>query len=261
VSDEPIEPADLVAEMPHDRGALLLGLDVDGVLAPIVSRAERSKLLPGVLPVLRRLARCIPVAIVSGRSVDDLESLYRFPGDVVVVGSHGLETRGGPRVELDGGERERLEALRALAAEAATIAGSGAWLEHKPASVVLHVRQAGEQSGRNATRWLVDHAAQIEGGHVKTGHAVVELLARTTSKADAIERLRRHYGRAIVAFAGDDLTDEEVFAGLGPRDFGVRVGPGPTVARYRLAGPPQVLTWLALLSSTLSPTADPALEI
>jgi trehalose-phosphatase len=82
------------------------------------------------------------------------------------------------------------------------------------------------------------------------------LLARSTSKADAVERLRRHYGRAVVAFAGDDLTDEEVFAGLGPHDFGVRVGPGATAARYRLAGPPQVLEWLSTMLAMFAPSTD-----
>jgi trehalose-phosphatase len=256
VNPELIDPAALTAVMPRDRGRLMLGLDVDGVLAPIVSRAERSELLPGVLPVLRSLARSLPIAIVSGRSVDDLEHLYAFPGDVVVVGSHGLETRGGPSVELDGDERDRLATLRQLARQAEVIAGTGSWIEQKPASVVLHVRQAAEQRGRLATKWLVEAARAIEGGHVKTGHAVVELLARSTSKADAVERLRRHYGRAVVAFAGDDLTDEEVFAGLGPHDFGVRVGPGATAARYRLAGPPQVLEWLSTLLALFAPSTD-----
>ena len=88
------------------------------------------------------LAHYIPIAIVSGRSVADLEHLYAFPGDVVVVGSHGLETRGGPSVELDDHERARLDTLRQLAREAEVIAGTGAWIEQKPASVVLHVRQA-----------------------------------------------------------------------------------------------------------------------
>ena len=256
MSPELVDPAELTAFMPRDRGRLMLGLDVDGVLAPIVSRAERSELLPGVLPVLRALAHYIPIAIVSGRSVDDLEHLYAFPGDVVVVGSHGLETRGGPSVELDENEGARLDMLRQLAREAEVIAGAGSWIEQKPASVVLHVRQAGEERGRLASKWLVDAACQIEGGHVKTGHAVVELLTRSTSKADAVERLRRHYGRAVVAFAGDDLTDEEVFAGLGPQDFGVRVGPGTTAARYRLEGPPQVLEWLSALRTGFAEATD-----
>ena len=256
MNPELIDPADLTAVMPRDRGRLMLGLDVDGVLAPIVSRAEQSALLPGVLPVLEALARCIPIAIVSGRSVDDLEHLYAFPGDVVVVGSHGLETRGGPSVELDDDERSRLATLRHLAREAEVIAGTGSWIEQKPASVVLHVRQAAEQRGRLASKWLVDAACSIEGGHVKTGHAVVELLTRSTSKADAVERLRHHYGRAVVAFAGDDTTDEEVFTGLRPSDFGVRVGPGPTAARYRLEGPPQVLEWLTTLLALFAPHTD-----
>ncbi len=243
--------------MPGDRGRLLLGLDVDGVLAPIVSRADRSQLLPGVLAVVQALARLIPVAIVSGRSVDDLEHLYAFPGDVVVVGSHGLETRGGPSVELDDHERARLANLRQLAQQAEAIAGPGAWIEHKPASVVLHVRQADEEAGRRATIWLVDAAGAAAAGSVKTGHAVVELLARATSKADAVERLRHHYGRAVVAFAGDDETDEEVFAGLRPEDFGVRVGPGATAARYRLVGPPQVLEWLSTLLAVLAHRSGP----
>ncbi len=137
------------------------------------------------------------------------------------------------------------------------IAGTGSWIEQKPASVVLHVRQAGEERGRLATKWLVDAACKIEGGHVKTGHMVVELLTRSTSKADAVERLRRHYGRAVVAFAGDDLTDEEVFAGLGPQDFGVRVGPGTTAGgQYRLEGPPQVLEWLSALRTGFAEATD-----
>ena len=60
MTPELIDPAELTAVMPRDRGRLLLGLDVDGVLAPIVSRAERSELLPGVLPVLRALAALHP---------------------------------------------------------------------------------------------------------------------------------------------------------------------------------------------------------
>ena len=163
---------------------------------------------------------------------------------MIVVGSHGLETRGGPSVELDDDERTRLATLRQLAREAEVIAGTGSWIEQKPASVVLHVRQAAEERGRLATRWLVDAACKIEGGHVKTGHAVVELLTRSTSKAHAVERLRRHYGRAVVAFAGDDLTDEEVFAGLGPRRLrGTRrprhdrraIPPGRSTAGARVA--------------------------
>ncbi len=36
-------------------------------------------------------------------------------------------------------------------------------------------------------------------------------------------------------FAGDDVTDEDALASLGPEDLGIRVGPGPTAATVRVA--------------------------
>ena len=45
-------------------------------------------------------------------------------------------------------------------------------------------------------------------------------------------------------FVGDDRTDEEVFEALGDGGCSIRVGPGATAARHRLAGPPEVLAFL-----------------
>jgi trehalose 6-phosphate phosphatase len=124
------------------------------------------------------------------------------------------------------------------------MAGRGAWIEHKPASVVLHLREARAQPADRATHALVQAARRIDGTHVKLGHCVVEVFARSTSKATAILGLRDRLGASRVAFAGDDLTDEEVFEALESTDVTVRVGPGDTSARYRLPDPAGVLTWL-----------------
>ncbi|MBA3288162.1 MAG: trehalose-phosphatase, partial [Acidimicrobiia bacterium] len=54
---------------------LLIGLDVDGVLAPIVPYAGDAVLTPGVLDALSALshhAEVAAVAVVSGRTVTDL---------------------------------------------------------------------------------------------------------------------------------------------------------------------------------------------
>jgi trehalose 6-phosphate phosphatase len=86
---------------------------------------------------------------------------------------------------------------------------------------------------------------------VKSGKSVVEVLARSTSKAVAVLALQREQGAAAVAFVGDDRTDEEVFAALGPADLGVRVGPGDTAASHRLADPQAVLAFLRSLTARL----------
>jgi trehalose 6-phosphate phosphatase len=248
-----IPPEELAAITAGSPPPLLVGLDVDGVLAPIVQRAGDARLLPGVADVLASLSTLTAVAVVSGRALDDLERRYAFPTGVTVVGSHGLETRGAVALTLDDGEQHRLLELVAAAEEARAMAGNGAWLEHKPASVVLHLREARPHLADRATRALVQSARRIDGAHVKLGHAVVELFARATSKATAISGLGERLGALSVAFAGDDRTDEEVFGALRATDVTVRVGPGDTSARYRLPDPSSVLTWLQGTVKAMTP--------
>jgi trehalose 6-phosphate phosphatase len=227
---------------------LLVGLDVDGVLAPIVTHPEQARLLDGTADVVARLAAVTPVAVVSGRALDDLERRFRFPAPVAVVGSHGLEARDAPPLELDAAALTRLHDLAERAARVAST-GDGLWVEPKPASVVLHVREATRSVAARAVDDLLDGLPSDV--HVKHGHEVVELFAVVTSKADAVERLRSATRAASVAYFGDDRTDEEVFAALGASDVGVRVGPGDSVATFRLSDPVAVRSTLDELSRRL----------
>jgi trehalose 6-phosphate phosphatase len=234
---------------------VVVGLDVDGVLAPIVAHADDARLLPGVLEAVGELAALTPVAVVSGRSIEDL-SRFGFPDHVEIFGMHGLERRDDSPVELGHHEQRRYERLARLAADAANQAGDGAWVEVKPAGVVLHVREAPPDRSAASVAELHRRAADVTGAHVLPGHGVVELLARATSKADAMASLQAEVHAGGVVFVGDDRTDEEVFAALGDEGCSIRVGPGPTCARFRLAGPPEVLLFLRGLIAAL---AEPAI--
>lgn len=255
VSHDYADPQELARRVATCPRPLLVGLDVDGVLAPIVERADQAALLPGVIETLTALAAHAPdvaVAVVSGRAVQDLEQRYGFPDAVMVVGSHGLETRHGAPLHLDADEQHTLDQLNVLAQAAARDAGPGAWVEHKPASAVLHVREVDPSTSDVVLRQLGRLAAMVPGAHVKHGHEVVELMARHTSKATALAHLRHLTGAAGVVFVGDDRTDEEAFATLGPHDLAIRVGPGDTVAPVRLGNPHAVLAWLEALDHQLS---------
>jgi len=244
------DPTVVAAEAAALQRPLLVGLDVDGVLAPIVANAADAELLPGVLEAIGALAERTPVAIVSGRTVKDL-GRFQFPDDVEMFGLHGLERRDEREVELGDHEQQRLDRLAALADAAALLAGEGAWVEWKPAGVVLHVREAHPETGPRSAELLARQAADVTGAHIKPGHGVVELLARSTSKATAIAELARECGARHVVFVGDDRTDEEVFEAIADDGCSVRVGSGPTAARHRLAGPPEVLALLHALTATL----------
>ena len=247
VADDPAALAAIAASLPRP---LLVGLDVDGVLAPIVAHAADAALLPGMLDAVGELAARTPVAVVSGRTVEDL-GRFGFPDHVEIFGLHGMERRAERTVELAEHEAVRLERLVDLAADAASRAGDGAWVEVKPASVVLHVREAHPDHGPRTAEELRRQAEDVTGAHVLPGHGVVELLTRATSKAMAIAELRSELGVASVAFLGDDRTDEEVFRALGDRDCSIRVGLGETAAHHRLAGPPEVLAFLTALTARL----------
>ena len=112
--------------------------------------------------------------------------------------------------------------------------------------MALHYRQAPERAEEciAAMREIVTDA-EFE---ILEGHAVIEARPRGADKGAALRALATNSpfaGRAPV-FVGDDVTDEDGFrAALDLGGYGVKVGAGPTVARYRIAAVEAVRDWLA----------------
>jgi trehalose-phosphatase len=244
--DDPAELADLVASAPRP---LLIGLDVDGVLAPLVDHAHDAVLLGGTLEAVSAVAQLegVHVAVASGRSLDGLTQ-FGFGPDVIVIGSHGMESRERPMERLTDTERARLTTLDHLTIAAVERAGDGAWIERKPASVVLHVRQADRALGLEAMDSLRSDAEHIDGASAKAGSNVLELFTRHTDKGTALMALDARLGAATTVFVGDDITDEDAFACLGAGDIAVKVGGSDTIAPHRLRDPHAVLAWLRALT-------------
>lgn len=227
----------------------LLAFDVDGVLAPLVDHADDAGLQPGVHEALSVLADTATVAILSGRALESLERLFAFPARLHVIGSHGLELRGADEPTLDDDEQYTFGQLEIIGSRGVTAAGEGAWLEYKPASVVLHTREADSTRAAPAVDAVTNLARMIDGAQVKPGSDVVELLARTASKGDALLALAGRLGRSPITYFGDDVTDEDAFRMMADSDISVRVGPGDTAARYRLAGPSDAADLLRALTA------------
>jgi trehalose-phosphatase len=245
--DDPVDIARRVATCPRP---MLVGLDVDGVLAPIVDHADDATLLAGMSTAVSAVAALddVFVAVVSGRSLAGLAQ-FGFGDDVEMIGSHGMETRDHPMEPLSGDERTLLADLDGAAVAASERAGEGAWVERKPASVVLHVRQADDASGATALLDLADVASRFDGATVKAGSGVLEAFARHTDKGTALMALASDLGAATTVFLGDDLTDEEAFAHLSPGDVAIKVGNADTIAPHRLRDPAAVLAFLQTLAA------------
>ena len=227
------------------RGSLLLALDFDGVCAPLVDDPARSRMLPGTRAVLleRADAGC-RVALVSGRSLESLLDVARPDPGWLVVGGHGAEVAGDER----GGAGRLSQGQTALLAhmgadvEALVAGAAGSRVEHKPTAVVLHTRLADTDVAAAVAAAVLAGPGARPGVHVRRGHDVVELAVVVVDKGTALQALRAQVDARAVLYAGDDVTDEDAFAVLDPEagDVGVKVGPGPTAAGYRVAAPAQV---------------------
>ncbi|HEU4536200.1 MAG TPA: trehalose-phosphatase, partial [Polyangiaceae bacterium] len=147
-------------------------------------------------------------------------------------------------------------ALDDLAARlgALVAAHAGALLERKTASVCAHYRLV---RGPERASFLAGASALLEGWlREHPGFAPLEVIeaievrARHAHKGSAPPWARGLAGEGARCVAlGDDVTDEDTFAALGPRDDAVLVGPGgrPTAARWRLDDPAAARAFLRWL--------------
>ena len=85
------------------------------------------------------------------------------------------------------------------------------------------------------------------------GHRLLEIRPYGIHKGRIVAQLssERLAGMTVVAI-GDDRTDEDLFAALPPEAITIRVGPGPTRARFRLDG---INAVRALLQALVTPVS------
>ncbi len=230
----------------------LLVLDYDGTLAPF--RIERSDALPypGVVPLVRSIIESgrSGLVIVSGRSLADLKSLLRFEPLPELYGSHGWEhmTEGGEAVSLPIGDRELhglKEALRFLEEE-----GLSAQSEEKHGSVALHWRGREKdeiEALRDRLRSAWSGLAERYGLGLLLFDGGMELRAPGRNKGTALRGLLdRSPPGTVVAYLGDDRTDEDAFAALEGRGLRVLVKgePRQTAADIRIEPPDELILFL-----------------
>lgn len=232
---------------------LLVALDFDGTLAPLEDEPMEARMLPVAREALDALiaAPDTVVALVSGRSLADLRIIAEHDDDshLMLAGSHGAEfwIPGEGVVSHDeapGDERLRDE-LRAHA-EAATSEIAGVWIEPKRFGFGVHTRKSTPEGAADANR-LVDALVEAEAPHWRrrTGHNIVEYAFRHEGKDSAVAELRERTDATAVVFAGDDITDEDAIASLGPDDLGIHVGDRETAAALRV---PDIAALAAVLA-------------
>lgn len=234
--------------LPEVRLDLAWFFDIDGTLAELTERPE----LVQVDPAIRRLLSSLyertggALALVSGRSISVVDALFpgtRFP----VAGQHGLERRSSSGAVVRNPPRsERLLAFRE-AMTAMVLRHPGLLLEDKGLSLALHYRQApqlGALVHREMRALLASDGPDFQ---LLAGKRVVEILPGGSNKGLAVRQFMQEppFRGRTPAFVGDDVTDEHAFAIVNElAGYSVKVGPGPTLADWRLDDVTAVRAWL-----------------
>jgi trehalose 6-phosphate phosphatase len=241
-------PADVLARLAAEP-RLLVVCDFDGTLAPIVADPAAARPHLAAMAALIDLAQQpgTTVALVSGRSLADLARLSGAPAGVRLVGSHGAEFDHDVVRALDADALVRRAAL-ATAVDKIVRGTPGVLVEHKPAGVAVHVRNASRPDAARVLEAVRRGPAQLAGVHATAGKEVLELSVVPTSKGAAIAELRGDLAAGAVLFVGDDVTDETGFAVLIPGDVGVKVGTEPSLAQYEVDSPTAVAELLDALA-------------
>jgi trehalose 6-phosphate phosphatase len=240
----------------RESASMLLCLDFDGTLAPIVTRPDQAQLLPGAGGALRRLS-LIPgmtVSVLSGRALTDVRSRVDVPG-IIYGGNHGLEILG-PGLLFAHPDSARAEYGIALLCErlARELTIPGAIVEPKGLTASVHYRNTPPEF-HAAVRKIVEAeaAAHARWLHVRPGNMVWEIRPNIDwHKGKALRYIRdRAVPEAWPVYIGDDNTDEDAFREL-ERGVSIRVGrPAETAARYCVPGPPEVLSFLLWMEAAV----------
>jgi trehalose-phosphatase len=240
-----------------DRTAIFL--DYDGTLTPIVSHPEKALLSDSMRQALQALVIRAPIAILSGRDLDDVRQRVDV-GAIIYAGSHGFDIAGprGLRKEVATEFLPKLDSVeKELGKELAEV--PGARLERKRFSIAAHYRNVNERDFPSVERIVSAVAGRHRGLRKMDGKKVYELLPDIDwDKGKAVLWLLENLGleRAKVRpiYIGDDRTDEDAFRALEKSGLGILVSeePRPTAARYSLKDSTEVERFLRELVATLT---------
>ena len=240
---------------------ILLLLDYDGTLTPIVktpSKAIIHKDTKGLLQKLSRTPYC-KIGIISGRKLKDIKNIIGVDG-ITYAGNHGLEIQG-PKIKFESQVSPRLKlTIRNIATDMKKqLSGiKGALIEDKELTLSIHYRLVSkkdmpvfEKIVSEVTKpYMVSDKIKVNSGkkvyEIKPpikwdkGRVALWFLAR--------QQFILGVKNVLPLYIGDDITDEDAFKALKIKGLMVFVGkPGNSKADYYLKNTEEVTKFLRLI--------------
>ena len=261
----PLQPEDLKQVFKQARTRMIL-LDYDGTLAPYAPLPQNAVPTPALINLLERLGQDekTTTAVISGRSRADLEQWFGGIANIWLAAEHGAVLRSPVSREWelahasssDEWKRRLFPILEHFVART-----PGSFIEEKEFSLVWHYRMADPEFGDWLANDLVANLEQMLAEspvRAVKGQKTVEVKLVWANKGEVYSRLLQSESKPdFIMAAGDDVTDEDLFAQLPPSAWTIHVGPGRSRARYYLAGPDEMVDLVTQLSHLLATEMNP----
>lgn len=240
---------------------ILLFLDYDGTLSPIVRTPDQTVLPSRTKDLLRRLS-LLPgckIAVISGRAIKDLRRKVGIKG-IIYVGNHGLELEGQKikfRAFVSAAYKTILKRIKyELQKRLAGI--KGVLIEDKGLSLSIHYRLVDTRHLPRLKTIFDETTLNFATGNkikVREGKKVLEIRPAIEWDKGKIVLwlLSRHIFVAnakniLPVYMGDDLTDEDAFKALAEKGITVFIGrPKRSSARYFLKNSDEVSRFLRII--------------
>lgn len=221
-----------------------LMLDYDGTLVPICNKPEDAVLAENTKKLIKKIntKRNVEFVVVSGRPSDFLGGQFS-QSTVYMAAEHGGSF-------FDPSKKKWVSLVssskRSWYKQAEKIIldyhqrTPGSLVEKKQHALSGHYRNSPTDFGQYNARKLASELESALSNFPVTvihGKKVVEVKAMQANKGFFANWFREKYQGAderVVLAIGDDRTDEDLFDSLGEEDISIKVGPGQTLANYRL---------------------------
>ena len=233
-----------VAKKLEGKQKIAMFLDYDGTLREFEDIPSAASPTDEIIRLLHKLENLSPIDlfIISGRSRKDLEEwLSSF--HCTLIAEHGLVYK-----DEDSSTWETVSEIFDSSWKDDIISlfqryedmMPGSFTEEKSSSVVWHYRRCDPEFGKIMANQLLAELYEMPSNmpvEVHQGHKIIEVSSVHINKGAAVKYFVHRENYDIILCAGDDYTDESMFALDLQNQINIKVGKGMTKAEWRVNDP------------------------
>lgn len=214
-------------------------LDYDGTLAEFKPLPEQAYPDENMLNLMKALLdqEKNEVVVISGR---DRETLEKWFGQLPInlVAEHGafLKDKNDTWKRQSPNSKEWKMAIRPIM-ELFVERTPGSFIEEKTFSVVWHCRKSEPDLAKLRMQELKEALSALTANlqiGIFEGSKIIEVKHLSANKGISSSRWCGHRDWQFIFVAGDDYTDEDMFASVPENAITIKVGMGATKAKYRV---------------------------